>query len=663
MDTQTEQAIQPKHSPPRGNALHGRLIVIVCALALVLAGAGARWHRLGEQSLWNDEGNAYVQATRDPLSIAENAARDIHPPGYYWALGAWRILTGETEFALRALSALAGVLTVAFTYALGARLYGGLAGLVAALVIALNTFSIYYGQEARMYALLALLSAGAMWAFVGFVRARTPARRWRWGLALAAFNTAGLWTQYVYPSVMIVQGVAMLAWLIADLRESRDLRHRLGVYVAVNLLTVALFLPWLPVAWGQITTWPNTGQAIPLADALAQIIGWLTLGITYEYTTFGVPILFILLFGVLTRAPDPHGRLGWHLLLPPLWVGVTLGGFLALGMFREANLKLLLPAQIGWALWIGRGLWVVWHLPVRRTAPLAQASPRLAAVGGALVLALSLVSGMDALYNAPQFQRDDYRGIVREITSAPVTPAVILNAPGQSEVFGYYAGDLPNVYRLPIGMTVDEEATLRELEGIIRRHDRIAAVLWGTDERDPQNLVQGTLDRDTFQVDSRWFGDVRLVRYVTPRSLEPEIESGVVFGGVITLAGYRLSGTRLAPGDALQVQLRWRAGAPLDTPYKVFVQLLNPDGKLAHQRDSEPAGGTQPTPTWEPQADVIDNHALLLPPDLPAGDYTLIVGLYPAHDPFSRLLPDATGESFVVLGVVRVTPATPDEGR
>src|SRR5690606_8417190 len=125
-------------------------------LAVILVAFFLRFYNLETQSLWNDEGNSYVQATRSFADIAANAARDIHPPGYYWLLAVWRAFLGDSEFALRSLSAFASVLTVAFTYALGKHLFNPLAGLFAALFVSLNTFSIYYAQEARMYALLAL---------------------------------------------------------------------------------------------------------------------------------------------------------------------------------------------------------------------------------------------------------------------------------------------------------------------------------------------------------------------------------------------------------------------------------------------------------------------------------------------------------------------------
>src|SRR5688500_10570992 len=78
----------------QSSVLSPLLIVFILLLAAAL-----RFHLLGAQSFWNDEGNSYVQATRSFADIAANAARDIHPPGYYWLLAAWRSVAGDSEFA------------------------------------------------------------------------------------------------------------------------------------------------------------------------------------------------------------------------------------------------------------------------------------------------------------------------------------------------------------------------------------------------------------------------------------------------------------------------------------------------------------------------------------------------------------------------------------
>ncbi|GAB4516521.1 MAG: hypothetical protein OHK0046_22050 [Anaerolineae bacterium] len=612
----------------------------VLALLIVLLAFAVRFHHLGTQSLWHDEGNSYVQTTRTLAEIADNAARDIHPPGYYWLLAVWRGLMGESELALRALSAFASVLSVAFTYAAGRRLFGRLAGLTAALFVTLNTFSIYYAQEARMYALLALWSVAAMWALVGALQRPAQAQqRMTAGhavplLLLAAFNTAGLWTHYAFPFVMLAQGVIFVLWWMGMFRRLQQPFVPLIHYTIANLLTLLLFAPWISTALNQITTWPNTGAPIPPAEALAIILGHFGFGITVESGTT-VAVAFFLLFGLTQREEDSPV---WRMLTPVVWVVGSVGLFLLFGLFREANLKFLLPAQIGFALWMGRGVFVLWHYTVDRESQLVRLLPKLAAATGVLALVLDLWAGLDPLYTAPAYQRDDYRAITALIeTQAQPGDAVILNAPNQREVFDYYYDGALPVYPLPRGLGGDDAAAQTETRRIIEDHTHLYVLFWGTEERDPNRIVENTLDAEAFTAGSAWYGGVRLARYATPAAFDTYKSVNVRFGEHITLERYALSTETLQPGDVLQVQLEWSADAPIDQRYKVFVQLLAPDGFLVAQQDSEPAGDSRPTTTWEPDETIVDNHAVIVPNDLPFAHYTLIVGLYNPDQPSERL--------------------------
>lgn len=643
--------------------VRNRWLWLAAAIALLLVAGWARFHLLGAQSLWHDEGNAYVQATRSFNDIAANAARDIHPPGYYWLLAVWRAFTGDSEFALRALSAFTSLLTVALVYALGTRLYGRFSGMAAALFVTLNTFSIYYAQEARMYALLGLWSAASMLALVGLVQSvmrqdeisplfhrDQPALRWL--AALGVFNGAGLWTHYAFPLVMIAQGVLALLWAAGTVTTRRDdargiswsFNHkavRLLVYFsAASLLAIALVLPWLPTAWRQVTTWPNTGIEASIDQALPVILARLTFGVTVASGT-SITAAFFLLFGLLTF-PGGRPREGWRMLVPVVWAIVPVGLFLALGLYRDANLKFLIPAQLAVALWLGRGMWVLWTLKVRRDAPLARFIPRLAAGVGMLSIVSGLWSGLNPLYHDGAYRRDDYRTIVEVITArARPGDAIILSAPNQQEVFGYYYnGDLP-VYPLPRGLGGDDAATLDEVTAIIGQHNRIFAVLWGTSERDPNNIVEGTLDAQTFEADDTWYGDVRLARYASPALFSEVQMSGAQFGDAITLQSYALSAQRVAPGDVLQIQLIWTTSRVLNTRYKIFVHLVNPDGVIVAQRDAEPGGNHAITTGWRPGQPITDNHALIIPGDLSPAHYSLIIGVYNLEDSLDRLaLPD-----------------------
>jgi hypothetical protein len=79
-------------------------------------------------------------------------------------------------------------------------------------------------------------------------------------------------------------------------------------------------------------------------------------------------------------------------------------------------------------------------------------------------------------------------------------------------------------------------------------------------------------------------------------------------GPEIELLGYDVEWLQPAQGahphGALRLTLYWRALRPLDTPYTVFVHLLDEEGEIRGQWDSEPLGGAYPTDVW-PQGVVI----------------------------------------------------------
>jgi hypothetical protein len=83
-----------------------------------------------------------------------------------------------------------------------------------------------------------------------------------------------------------------------------------------------------------------------------------------------------------------------------------------------------------------------------------------------------------------------------------------------------------------------------------------------------------------------------------------------------------------SPGQILSLSLYWETVTQPDRDYKVFVQLMSPEGQLVAQRDSQPLDGFRPTSTWRPDQEITDHHGVLLPDTLPPGAYQLVVGMY-----------------------------------
>lgn len=126
-----------------------------------------------------------------------------------------------------------------------------------------------------------------------------------------------------------------------------------------------------------------------------------------------------------------------------------------------------------------------------------------------------------------------------------------------------------------------------------------------------------------------------------------EVETGVVMEGVGVLEGYTLH----RADRQLGLTLIWKATATPGARYNVFVHLADADGRVWAQSDAGPAQWTRPTTGWLAGEYIEDEHSLLLPDDLPVGDYTVWVGLYdPAtHQRVTPNGPGAEGDGRVRL--------------
>ncbi len=132
------------------------------------------------------------------------------------------------------------------------------------------------------------------------------------------------------------------------------------------------------------------------------------------------------------------------------------------------------------------------------------------------------------------------------------------------------------------------------------------------------------------------------LHYVSPVgvALPADYPQRADFGGEIALLGFNLSDTSLRPGQTLDVTLYWNAQRPLTQTYQSFVHLVRPEGTIWSQSDHlNPAGF--PTNLWPTDRYVSDKHRLLLPADLPPGEYSLSIGLYTLHDNYRPPVRDA----------------------
>ncbi len=658
-------------------------LVLLFLLLIFFAAGALRFYNLGGQSLWSDEGNSAALATRSLAQIARDAANDIHPPLYYWLLHLWTRLAGTSEAGLRSLSALLGLLLVMAVALLGRVMFDRNIGLAAGFIAALAPFQVYYSQEARMYILLALEATAAVlffWLYVRYEDVRLPeqpgpaSRRLRWlsfpGQLLILSWVAGLYTHYAYPLMIAVLSGVYLLWLALSWRRGMGWQ-RLARWALLLALTVGLYAPWLSVAVRQLTSWPAPASLPALADQVRGLLRVLSLGpvgmaLAGQWWIWVLPGLALI--GALPwelRHRSAFLRLGWlRWLLLLAWASAPLAMILVLGLYRGAYLKFLLIGSPAFSILLARGIVAPADALIARPQG-GRSMPwwRGALAASWVVAALATTGALSGLtlaryYTDPAVARDDYRRITQFIVAtAQPLDAILLTAPGQSEVFNYYyPGPLP-VYALPRQRPLDRNATLTELESLLA-YDKIYAVFWGTEEADPEGLITGWINQRGYKTMDHWYGNVRLAVYVMPERRPPEEtvpDLNARFGPDITLVGYRSWKLTITAGEVTQVQLQWRADATPQQRYKVFLQLLDARDQVIAQRDAEPAGEGRPTDTWAPGEIILDNHGLLIPPGTPPGSYRRILGLYDRETLERLTLED--GSDYISLAPVTVNRA------
>ena len=110
-------------------------------------------------------------------------------------------------------------------------------------------------------------------------------------------------------------------------------------------------------------------------------------------------------------------------------------------------------------------------------------------------------------------------------------------------------------------------------------------------------------------------------RYVIEKPVHFELSDEVA------LVGYEMDEEKES-GEKLSLKLYWQALSEMDRDYTVFVHLTDSEGQVLAQWDSQPRGGAYPTSLWDRGEVVKDEDELILPEDIPTGEYQIAVGMY-----------------------------------
>lgn len=210
------------------------MMVLVIILALA---AGLRAWKLGQLSFWYDEAVTMRLATAPTLAALFDRLFQIdatRAPLHPLLLQRWIGLFGSSEAAGRSLSVVCGIVTVGLVYWIGRLVFDRATGLWAAWLAAISPPLVYYSREARMYALLVMITCLCWGLFFSLRKSYSHGKSIAYSLCLAALA-------YCHPL-----GLLMAATLgLGSLLFVRQFFVRWQRWLGVHLAALLLAAPWI----------------------------------------------------------------------------------------------------------------------------------------------------------------------------------------------------------------------------------------------------------------------------------------------------------------------------------------------------------------------------------------------------------------------------------
>ncbi|RPH94221.1 hypothetical protein EHM69_07950 [candidate division KSB1 bacterium] len=302
---------------------------------ILLFAAVLRFYGLGSESLWLDEGGTVEFSNRPFRALAVDWTQG---PLFLALIKCVRLIAGTTEFTLRLLPAVFGILCVYAIYQLGRLLFGATCGLLAALFLAINPFAIFYSQDARPYTLFLWAAISAVY-FV--VRLAQNFRR-RDAIGFAAFTVLAL---YTHPFAVFLIPVLVAAFGIFWLRLNPQNRKRaLRLFLYSCGAAALLFCPQIlrfaalflrKADSNTVATWIS----VPTLDSLRQLFiqFFMQRYVSYFFVLTGIAAL------LFRKGISRNDRAGWMVVSALLLFSVLMPWIISIGITPIFVNRYLIP--------------------------------------------------------------------------------------------------------------------------------------------------------------------------------------------------------------------------------------------------------------------------------------------------------------------------------
>lgn len=194
--------ISNRTTAERGN--YQAILIAGLVILTFMVGIMLRLYQLGAENLSYDEG-IMVHVTSSLAEVQANILKG-RPPALVVLGYGWVQIFGDSEVAVRSLSALAGILSLIVLYLVGNELFSKRLALVATAIMSVSIFHIFYSQDYRYYSVLTLF---VVLSFYFLSKALRTGRIVYFGL----YSISGIFvflTHYQGAFILVAQGVYFL---------------------------------------------------------------------------------------------------------------------------------------------------------------------------------------------------------------------------------------------------------------------------------------------------------------------------------------------------------------------------------------------------------------------------------------------------------------------
>ncbi len=604
---------------------------------LLLAWALTVW-RLGASDLWLDEAISYWISSKSLVELVQftmGQSRE-HPPLYYALLHFWMGLAGESEFALRVLSAFGGLVAVTTLATLARRWYGVRTAILAVVMMATAPLWLQQVRDARMYPWLAALALLNIYALD---RGLSLSRLRDWGLFFVSLFLM-LGTQYFGGHLLVSYGFYLLVmWRYLP----RPGRLRLVLLLAALGILGGGWIISQPGPRGSLLGAASFALSARRSWArLFELLGHWALGDFVFFWPAAVawllafPLWLLALIGIGTARRSHHHRasLPWLLaLLVLLPIGLA---FFILPTTHPRHVmatyglySLALALGIDYVFLRGITIqrfvqWLVQRLKAGRFVSRWTDSLYAIRVGAVVLVAILSLNLILAI-----------RQIV-PITHAFSAPLRYISEHARSDepiIYTYYfdwpLDDYYNRRQLPSSrlLTTDIPITRADASSMAKAAFENLSSLWLVLYPGPENtdLLEKAFNRMAFPTDRVWFpGDRGVVHYFSALPLQ-EHTTTIQWENGISLKQWWSSEEVVAAGDALRLRFRWQTSTEISDDALMVLRLRGSDQTIWAAQTMSPCNGRCPTSDWF-LGSVLDQMAFYIPTDIPPGVYELQVG-------------------------------------